>query len=675
MNRDYWLRGLNPEQSEAVLHDHGPLLILAGAGSGKTTVLVSRTGRLISEGVASAAGMLVLTFTNKAARELKHRVRAKLGDASEGLWAGTFHSFGLFLLKKYAEKAGLHPRFAIVDSSDSVSILKELMKEVKISGKDRFDVDRLLNMVNDVRSGEAMKTKARDEYDDLAEMLAPKFDRKLDLLGVVDFEALLLKPLELFKNHPDVLEKVRKQFQQVMVDEFQDTNRLQMKLIHALGDGHQNVSVVGDDDQSIYGWRGAMVSNILNFPSEFKNCKLVKLERNYRSSASILKLANEVIAKNQSRHGKVLKPEGAAGQGEPPELFVLENEDEEADFVMNELKRAKQEGIEWRDMAVLYRSNTQGGFIESALRKNRIEYSISGGSSIFDRKEAKDVLAYLRAAFSPNDVSYRRVMNVPSRGVGDTTLERLAEFSKAEKIAFAEAARRWKEAGVHDKGGEGIESYHRVLRELPDVLLNGLGTPGERLLQYLIGMGYRQEVMAGATQPGGGEKRWLVVEIVARILDNFVVKRRLERSVFGEFVDAMTLRDDDEDRSETNQVSLMTLHASKGLEFPFVVLAGIEEDLLPHRSLGSDIDEERRLFYVGITRAKNKLVMSRCQTRKRHGAQRAVAPSRFLLDLPAGLFKETQGGYRPVTAAEREDLVSGFLAKLQQRQDKPDKDR
>lgn len=665
--REAWLRGLNPEQREAVLHDHGPLLILAGAGSGKTTVLVSRTGRLIDEGVVSSKGILVLTFTNKAARELKHRVRVKLGDSSEGLWAGTFHSFGLHLLKKHAEKAGLSPRFAIVDATDSAAILKELMKEVRIGGKDRFDVDRLLNMVNEIRSGDVPAHRARDEYDDLAEMLAPKFERKLDLLGVVDFEGLLLKPLELFRNHPEILEKTRQQFQQVMVDEFQDTNRLQMKLIHALGDGHGNVAVVGDDDQSIYGWRGAMVSNILNFPSEFKGCKLVKLERNYRSSAKILGLANEVIAKNQSRHGKVLRPEGAAGEGEPPELFVLENEGEEAEFVVNELRHAHASGVDWRDMAVLYRSNTQGGLIESALRRARIEYSISGGTSIFDRKEAKDVLAYLRAAFSPNDVSYRRVMNVPSRGIGDGTLEKLVEFSKAEKLSFAEAARRWREAGVHDKAGEGIEIYHRLLRELPQVLLEGLGTPGERLLKFLTDMGYRQEVMAGASQPGGGEKKWLVVEIVARILDNFVVKRTLERSVFGDFVDAMTLRDDDSSEDQANQVSLMTLHASKGLEFPFVVLVGVEEDLLPHRSLGSDVDEERRLFYVGITRAKNKLVMSRCQTRQRHGAQRAVAPSRFLLDLPPGLFTETQGGFRPVSASEREDLVSGLLAKLQAR--------
>lgn len=665
MSNNRWLQGLNPEQREAVLHDHGPLLILAGAGSGKTTVLVSRTGRLIEEGVAAASSMLVLTFTNKAAKELKHRVAAKLGDSAKGLWAGTFHSFGLFLLKKYSEEAGLHPRFSIVDASDCVSILKDLMKDVKVSGKDRFDTDRLLNLVNDIRSGEAKKHEAFDEYHELAEALAPKFEKRLELLGVVDFEALLLKPIELFKKHPEILEKIRKQFQQVMVDEFQDTNRLQMRLIHSLVAGHQNVAVVGDDDQSIYGWRGAQVSNILNFPSEYKNCKVVKLERNYRSSANILKLANEVIAKNQSRHGKILKPEGAAGLGEMPELFVLENEDEESEFVANELKRAHEAGFQWKDMAVLYRSNTQGGLIESALRRQRIDYTISGGTSIFDRKEAKDVMSYLRAAVSPNDIAFRRILNVPSRGVGDTTLERLSDYSKNLKISFIEAAHQWQQAGVHDKAGEGVEALFQALKDLPRLVLESPGTPGEALVKFFSDIGYRQEVMASATQPGAGEKKWAVVEIAGRILDSYVGKRTRTRETLRDFLDAMTLRDEDNEDGPKNQVSLMTLHASKGLEFPYVILAGIEEDLLPHRSLGSDLDEERRLFYVGITRAKQRLILCRCQTRKRHGAQRAVAPSRFLLDIPDGLYKEVAGAFRPVNASEREDLVSGFLAKLQ----------
>lgn len=667
MAQNRWLKGLNPEQGEAVLHNEGPLLILAGAGSGKTTVLVSRTGRLIEEGVADARQILVLTFTNKAARELKHRVAAKIGPQAKDLWAGTFHSFGLSLLKKHAEAAGLHPRFSIVDGTDCQSILKDLMKDVRITGKDRYDMDRVLNKINDLRSGEARRHEATDEYDELAEALAPKFEKRLDLLGVVDFEGLLLKPLKLFEARPDLLEKVRKQFKQVMVDEFQDTNRLQMKLIHALVGDHLNLTVVGDDDQSIYGWRGAQVSNILNFPSGYKACKVVKLERNYRSSAAILELANQVIAKNKSRHGKILRPEGSAGLGQKPEIFVLENEDEESDFVAQELRRAKESGFDWKDMAVLYRSNTQGGLIESALRKSRIEYSISGGTSIFDRKEAKDVMSFLRAVFAPNDVAFRRIMNVPARGIGDSTMERLIEATKEHKISFIEASKRWKEFEVHEKAGEGIEELFVWLGRISQSLIKGAGSPGAELLTLLTDMGYRQEVMASGSQPGAGEKKWVVVEIVARILDSYVQKRERKRETVRDFLDAMTLRDDEGDEGPKNEVSLMTLHASKGLEFPFVILAGVEEDLLPHRSLGSDLDEERRLFYVGITRAKTKLVLSRCQTRKRHGAQRAVSPSRFILDLPSDLMTEYFGAFRPVNAAERENLVGGLLAKLQAR--------
>jgi len=268
---------------------------------------------------------------------------------------------------------------------------------------------------------------------------------------------------------------------------------------------------------------------------------------------------------------------------------------------------------------------------------------------------------------APNDVAFRRIMNTPSRGIGDTTLEKLALFAKSHKGSFIEASRRWKEAGIHDKAGEGLDSLHNILKALPPVLLNGVGTPGSRLVQFFTDIGYKAEVLASGAQAGAGEKKWQIVEVVANILDSYLSKRKLDRDNLREFLDSMTLRDDDKDDGQTDEVSLMTLHASKGLEFPFVILSGIEEDLLPHRSLGSDHDEERRLFYVGITRAKRRLTLTRCQTRKRHGTQKAVAPSRFLLDLPGGLFLERQGPFRPVNADERQDLVGGLLAKLQSR--------
>ncbi|KHD89286.1 MAG: ATP-dependent DNA helicase [Bdellovibrio sp. ArHS] len=671
-----WLKGLNPEQQKAVKHNYGPLLILAGAGSGKTTVLVSRTGRLISERVAQAQEICVLTFTNKAARELKHRVAAKLGNTGKDLWAGTFHSFGLQILRRFHKHAALSPYFGIVDQTDCNAILKDLMKDIKNSGKDKFDVDKILTMINDKRTGLAPQTEAFDEYHEMVEVLTPKFAKRLEHLGVVDFEGLLIKPLQLFREHPDILEKVQSMFSQVMVDEFQDTNRLQMDLIHQIVKSHNNLTVVGDDDQSIYGWRGAEVKNILNFPQEFKNCEVIKLERNYRSSAEILAVANAAISKNKNRHGKVLRAEIAQSTGVLPEMFLLEREEDECEFVVSEVQHFLRQGHSYKDFAVLYRSNTQGGLIESSLRRANIPYHISGGTSIFDRREIKDLMAYLKQALAPNEVSLRRIINVPSRGIGDTTIEKLSEFALKKRINFVDACRFWREAEVQEKAGLAIDELMKFIEDLPKNILdyNVGSSPGAKMVQIFADIGYREYVYGTAADPTSAEKKWMVVEILGRILDAYLGRRSYDVENIKSFVDAMLLRDDmSGEEEEPNKVQLMTLHASKGLEFPIVILAGIEEDLLPHKNLGSDIDEERRLFYVGVTRAKRRLVMSRCQQRKKNGVVRPSAPSRFLLEIPKELYTEFPLGARPVSGQEREDLVSSFLAKLDSKLTPPPK--
>lgn len=671
-----WLKGLNPEQQKAVKHNFGPLLILAGAGSGKTTVLVSRTGRLISERVAKANEICVLTFTNKAARELKHRVGAKLGNTGKGLWAGTFHSFGLQILRRFHKHANLSPYFGIVDQSDCNSILKDLIKDVKNSGKDKFDVDKILTMINDRRTGLAVQTEGFDEYHEMVEVLTPKFAKRLEHLGVVDFEGLLIKPLQLFKENPDILEKVQASFSQVMVDEFQDTNRMQMDLIAQLIASHRNITVVGDDDQSIYGWRGAEVKNILNFPQEYKGCEVIKLERNYRSSAEILAVANAAISKNKNRHGKILRAEAAQSTGELPELFLLEREEDECEFVMSEILHWQRQGYKYKDFAVLYRSNTQGGLIEASLRRANIPYNISGGTSIFDRREIKDLMAYLKQALAPNEVSLRRIINVPTRGIGDTTIEKLSEFALKKRINFVDACRFWKEAEVQEKAGESIDQLMKFIEDLPSNILDFQvgSSPGAKMVEIFQNIGYREYVYGTAADPTSAEKKWMVVEILGRILDSYLGRRSYDVENIKSFVDSMLLRDDmSDEEEEPNKVQLMTLHASKGLEFPLVILAGLEEDLLPHKNLGSDIDEERRLFYVGVTRAKKKLVMSRCQQRKKNGVVRPVAPSRFLLEIPKELYKEFPLGARPVTGQEREDLVASFLSKLDSKLPPPKK--
>ncbi|AHZ86527.1 UvrD-helicase domain-containing protein [Bdellovibrio bacteriovorus] len=661
-----WFKGLNPEQQKAVKHNFGPLLILAGAGSGKTTVLVSRTGRLISERVAQAQEICVLTFTNKAARELKHRVGAKLGSSGSGMWAGTFHSFGLQILRRFHKHAGLSPYFGIVDQSDCNAIVKDLIKDIKNSGKDKFDADKILNMINDRRTGMAPQTEAFDEYHEMVEVLTPKFTKRLEHLGVVDFEGLLIKPITLFKENPEILEKVQGMFTQVMVDEFQDTNRLQMDLIAQIVKSHNNIAVVGDDDQSIYGWRGAEVKNILNFPQEFTPCEVIKLERNYRSSAEILAVANAAISKNKNRHGKILRPQVAEDTGQLPELFILDREEDECEFVVTEILNFQRQGYSYKDMAVLYRSNTQGGLIESSLRRANVPYHISGGTSIFDRREIKDLMAYLKQALAPNEVSLRRIINVPSRGIGDTSIEKLSEFALKKRINFVDACRFWQEAGVQDKAGAAIDDLMMFIENLPKNILDFQvgSSPGAKMVQIFQDIGYREYVYGTAADPTSAEKKWMVVEILGRILDSFLGRRSYDVENIKSFVDCMLLRDDLSEEELENKVQLMTLHASKGLEFPVVILAGLEEDLLPHKNLGSDIDEERRLFYVGVTRAKKRLVMSRCQQRKKNGAVRPVAPSRFLLELPKELYTEFPLGARPVVGQEREDLVASFLSKL-----------
>ena len=662
-----WLNGLNSEQCAAVSHNEGPLLILAGAGSGKTTVLVSRTGRLIDERVAQATQIAVLTFTNKSARELKHRVQAKVGDRAKGLWAGTFHSFGLQLLRKNYKKIGLSAHFGVLDQSDSQSIVKELIKDVKNSTKEKFDADKLMNLINLLRAGKKIQVGYLDEYHELALVIAPKYEAKLKTYGVTDFEGLLLEPLKLFKNHPEVLVGLQTHFSQIMVDEFQDTNLEQMNLIKSLSDQHKNLTVVGDDDQSIYGWRGAEISNILNFPHDYANCKVIKLEQNYRSTSTILDLGNEVISKNKKRHGKILKSTKLDQQSDKPEVFVLDNEDEEADFTVREIQNLVSQNYHYNDIAILYRSNTQGGFIESSLRRAQIPYAISGGTSIFDRKEAKDWLAYIKQSIAPDEVSLRRIINTPPRGIGDQTIEKLAEFAESKNDDLLTACKYWREAEINEKQGEVLDSLFAWLWVFPQRILDDttLGaTYSERFEKLVRESGYRDHLAKSSTEGLMFEKKWQVVEIVGRILESFINRREPTIQTLKDFIDAMMLRDDPNEDDKKNQVQLMTFHASKGLEFPAVMLVGIEEDLIPHKRLGGDLDEERRLFYVGITRAQKKLVMTYCQQRKKMGVIKPVFASRFLREASEALYTQFNHGARPLTGDARESLVSDFLKKL-----------
>ncbi|MGE3974286.1 MAG: ATP-dependent helicase [Bdellovibrionales bacterium] len=660
-----WLQNLNPEQQQAVQHHEGPMLILAGAGSGKTTVLVSRTGYLIDHYGVNPKRMLALTFTNKAARELKERVAHKLGDRAEYLRAGTFHSFGVYLLRLFHKQAGLSKYFGIIDQNDAQSMVKELLKDLKFPGKDNFDTEALLNQISQWREVGQTKAKTHQEYDIVTEWLLPRYIQKLENLGVVDFDSLILKPVELIQKDPEIKTKVAHLFDQVMIDEFQDTNIGQMRLVKEMVTAHRNITVVGDDDQSIYGWRGACIQNILDFPKTFHPCKVVKLEQNYRSSQKILHLANTVIQKNPMRHNKVLKPGLIQKATDIPELFVFESDEQEIEGIFRELNSFLKNGVEPRQIAILYRSNSQGALFEVECRKQKIPYEISGGTGFFDRKEIKDVLAYIRCSQHPNEVSFRRILNTPNRGIGDQSVELLSNYAKTHNLPFHKAAIQWQEAQVNEKAGQSIESLFTLLRDLKPNLLGGPETPGERLKMFLLGMGYDKYLASVSKDALAAQKRWNLVQIFCQVMDRILSKMdRNDPKVLMEFANFMELRDSDSDE-EKNQIQLMTLHAAKGLEFDVVILAGLDEDILPHKSLGEDPTEERRLFYVGITRARKRLIITRAKNRVRYGKSYPATPSRFITDIPAELLTTYALGWRPVTEDQRKNLLQDLYKKLE----------
>jgi superfamily I DNA/RNA helicase len=668
--QNQWLSGLNPEQTKAALHNHGPLLILAGAGSGKTTVLVARTGRLIEEGVAKPKNICVLTFTNKAARELKKRVTDKLGKKASKVQAGTFHSFGLGILKKHYKQAGLPQRFGIIDASDSKSIVKGLLNDISNSEKDNFDADRILFMISQWREKGQKKAQLDDPYEEIVKVLLPKYINKLQLLGVVDFDSLLLKPIELFNKHPEILQFYQQDIEQLMVDEFQDTNVTQLQLVRMLSGKHNNIAVVGDDDQSIYGWRGAQVENILSFPKLYKDCKVVRLVRNYRSYESILSVANAVIEKNEKRHDKSLVASGYHEKGEPPEIFLFENEDKEAEELIEHIKYFLNKGFEYRDIAILYRSNSQGGLLEAIFKREKLPFDIVGGGAFFERKEIKDVMAYLRCSLTPNEVAFRRIINTPNRGIGETTLLKLLHYAEEQNISLFKAAKNWQTLEIAPNIGESIDQIYAFLKHLVPYVLRPMSgrSCGQELLNQMIQLGYRDYVMKSYKNPGLAQKRWALVESLSRIVDAFIDRGGASQKTLVDFLDAMELRDTIEQSEENkNNMQLMTLHASKGLEFPVVFILGCEEDILPHKTLGSDVSEERRLFYVGLTRAKKHLILTRAEQRRKYGKWQKSAPSRFLLDIPTELIIDHNGPYRPLKEGQRQSMLSDLFSKIDQK--------
>ena len=654
VNRSDYLSSLNTEQREAVKHFEGPLLVLAGAGSGKTRVLTTRIANLIDVRGVDPGFILAVTFTNKAAQEMRNRVRNLLGSEPAGMWIGTFHSIGARIMRRHAARLGYGPGFTILDADDSQRAVKRSMKRLNVSKpwKPKTIQGAISAAKNQLVTPAEYAEMAYDPFARVVADVYPDYQRAIKESNALDFDDLLVKPVQLFIEHPGVLEAFRQRFAFVLVDEYQDTNRAQYRFLELLSREHGNICVVGDDDQSIYGWRGADIRNILEFERDFPNARTIRLERNYRSTKTILHAANCVIAENKNRKGKTLYTENEGGSAIT--LLRAADEVDEAEWIQSEIEQEMESsGSAHRDFVVLYRTNAQSRALEEAFRRVDMPYRIIGGVRFYERREIKDVLAYLKLIANPKDTaSFLRVVNYPRRGIGDTTLTRMLEGATAAGLTPLEAARAATSlsADLPSSGAESLVKFAELIDRF-----RGLA-PHMRvheLLAELIGeLGLLEALRS---EGGDGADRAQNVEELVAAASEFDAESALEAEdleQLGElteldlFLQKVSLvADVDNLDPEADAVTLMTLHNAKGLEFPVVFISGLEDGLFPlsrsHDSL-EEMEEERRLFYVGITRAKRKLYMTHARARRRAGDWMISSPSAFLRPLPEEVLDEQE---------------------------------
>ncbi|MBK7642360.1 MAG: UvrD-helicase domain-containing protein [Planctomycetes bacterium] len=651
------LHGLNAAQCEAVRAIEGPVLVLAGAGSGKTRVITVRTGWLLAHKVAPE-NVLAMTFTRKAAGEMRERISKLVGEErAEKLTIGTFHAFCAKYLRAKARAAGLAPNFTICDASDQLAAARAALRELRV-GNTVMQPGTLQARIslakNRLETPESLLAKPGDEKDELVARGWQKYEEQLARSRMLDFDDLLLVTCRVLKQNAELRTELEQRFRYVMVDEYQDTNGPQYEIVHAIAGRHQNLCVVGDDDQSIYGWRGADVSKILSFEKHFPKAKVVRLETNYRSTQPILEAANRLITNNPKRHGKTLV--SALGRGDPIRYLRGEDETGEADWIALDI----QEGVRARhfnhnDCAVLFRSNTQPRVFEQQFRARGLPYVLVGGMSFFDRKEVRDVLAYLRLAANAHDEpSFLRVVNCPPRGVGKGTLEKALEFATAQGISIVQAFERASE--VEGLNQAAVESVHLLREKLARF---GAKDPGRTLVHWmrelLEAIDYKSEVERAYPDAKMREDRWNAVTQVLDMAENHV--RRNGKAGLASFLESLTLSAEDErdegDTQKKDAVVLMTVHAAKGLEFPRVYIAGVEEGILPHlRSVNEDtVEEERRLMYVAITRAQRLLTVTWTKSRSKYGTRVESMVSRFVFEMRG---EKPPKGWRASGAAKEE---------------------
>lgn len=655
------LIGLNEQQQKAVKATDGPLLIMAGAGSGKTRVLTHRIAYLMVEKEIAPWNILAITFTNKAAREMKERIRAILGGASEDIWISTFHSMCVRILRRDIDRIGFNRNFSILDTTDQQSVIKQIMKDRNMDTK-KYDYRAILGSISSAKNElvgpeEYLKT-ASDYFTKVTADVYTEYQKRLRKNSALDFDDLIMMTIQLFQLVPEVLEYYQRKFQYIHVDEYQDTNRAQYMLVKLLASRFRNLCVVGDSDQSIYRWRGADIANILSFEKDYPNANMIFLEQNYRSTKKILAAANKVIDNNQNRKPKNLWTENADGN----KIFYYraDNEQGEAQFVAGKINELVQDGSrKYSDIAILYRTNAQSRVMEEVLLKSNINYAIVGGTKFYDRKEIKDLLAYLRLIANPDDdISLRRVINVPKRGIGATSMDKVADYADQYDVSIYKALESVEMAGISGKATKAAREFHTMITNYTNQ--QEYLSVTELVEEVIEKTGYREMLQAEKT-----------IESQSRLenIDEFLsVTKAFEdnsedKSLVGFLTDLALVADidqlDENTEEATNTVTLMTLHSAKGLEYPVVFLLGLEEGVFPHsRSLmdEEEMEEERRLAYVGITRAENELFISNAQMRTLYGRTSMNPVSRFISEIPEELLEDLKP--KPATRARQTPFSS-----------------
>ena len=638
------LAGMNKEQRQAVLTTEGPLLILAGAGSGKTRVVTHRIAYLLAEKGISPYNILAITFTNKAAREMKERVERLIGPQAEEVWISTFHSMCARILRRDIDRLGYDRHFSILDSQDQLAVVKECLKRLNLDEK-RFNPRSLLSSIsaykNELKTAEQVSKLVGNFFDEIVAKVYTLYEQLLRDNSALDFDDLIMKTVELFKNVPDVLDFYQRKFQYIHVDEYQDTNRAQYELIRQLSAFHGNLCVVGDHDQSIYKWRGADISIILSFEEDFPQAQVIKLEQNYRSTQRILNAANEVIKHNVQRKEKKLWT--ANPLGSKITYYQAQNEHDEAYFIVKEIMAEVERGRNWRDFAILYRTNAQSRVLEEVFVKASIPYQIIGGLKFYERKEIKDILAYLRLIANPHDdFSFRRIINVPKRGIGQATLDKVEAFALREGISLFKALAFTEQMDLNRRAANQLERfYEQISRWAQQAQYLSVSELASMVIEET---GYKLALLEEGTLEAKG--RLENVEEFLSVTMEF--ERKSEDKSLPAFLDEVALVSDIDQLDEEggNGVMLMTLHAAKGLEFPVVFMVGMENNIFPHSRSAldeSELEEERRLAYVGITRAKEKLYLTNARWRTIFGQMVSNPPSCFISEIPEEYLEKIPG--------------------------------